>query len=200
MILCTSLRLLAAVDGRLLVGIFGPAAVFAQTDTGRILGSVLDESGGVVANAAVTITDTERGISRNVTTNQFGEFVSPNLLAGDYLIRVSSAGFKNVERRNILLEVAKDVRIDFVLQPGDTQTTITITVEVPLVDSSSAVLGGTLSNESINELPLNGRNFFIPASVAPGRCGISGSREMEPELQRIAPRVQRLCSGWDRRH
>src|SRR5713226_7329751 len=72
----------------------------AQTETGRILGSVLDQSQAVVVGAAVTITDTQRGLTRNITSNESGEYVVTNLLAGVYTVKVSAPGFKNVERRN----------------------------------------------------------------------------------------------------
>src|SRR5579864_8733072 len=115
------------------------SALLAQTDTGRILGTVFDQTGAIVPGATVTITDTDRGTTRNLTTNDAGEYQAPNLIAGTYIVRVAAMGFKNVERRNIGLEVAKDVRIDVTLQPGDTTTTVTITAEAPLVDSTSAV-------------------------------------------------------------
>jgi hypothetical protein len=142
--------------------------LFAQTETERILGSVSDQSHAVVVGAAVSITDTQRGQTRNLTTNDAGEYLVPNLLPGVYVVRASAQGFKNVERRNIELQVASDVRIDFVLQPGDTQQTVTITAEAPLVDSTSAVLGGTLTNQQINDMPLNGRNFMGLLQLRPG--------------------------------
>ncbi len=140
----------------------------AQTDTGRILGSVLDQTQAVVVGATVTITDTQRGLTRNLTSNDAGEYVATNLLAGVYTVKVSAPGFRIVERRNVALEVATDVRFDVVLQPGDTQQTVTITEEAPLVDSTSAVLGGTLTNQTINEMPLNGRNFMNLLQLRPG--------------------------------
>src|SRR5260370_38001213 len=147
----------------------------AQTDTGRILGTVFDQTGAVVPNAAVTITDADRGTTRNLTTNDAGEYQAPNLIAGTYIIRASAMGFKNVERRNIGLEVAKDVRIDVTLQPGATSTTVTITAEAPLVDSTSAVMGGTLSNQLILDLPVQGRNFQKLLELRPGTYLAPGS-------------------------
>ena len=131
----------------------------AQTNTGRILGSVFDKTQAVVANATVTITDSERGVTRTMSTNEAGEYTATNLQPGVYLVRASAPGFKNVERRNVELEVARDARLDFTLEPGDTQSTITVSEEAPLIDSTSAVLGGTLSNQTINDLPLNGRDY-----------------------------------------
>src|SRR5712692_53719 len=156
------------VLGTTLGALLFSVSLCAQTDTGRILGSVFDQSQGVVVGAALTILDTQRGITRNLTSNDSGEYLVPNLLPGIYTVRVSALGFRNVERRNVELEVAKDVRIDFVLQPGEMQQTVTVTEEAPLVDVTSAVLGGTLSNVQINEMPLNGRNFMNLLQLRPG--------------------------------
>ncbi|HEY6945067.1 MAG TPA: TonB-dependent receptor [Candidatus Acidoferrum sp.] len=144
----------------------GPA--YPQGSTGRILGVVTDQSGGFVANARVTITDVARGVSQNLTTDSDGAYVAINLLPGTYTVRAEYKGFKTFERKNILLEVGKDVRIDAVLQPGTATETITITEEVPMVDTTSTTLGGTISNEIINDLPLNGRNYQNLISLRPG--------------------------------
>ena len=80
----------------------------------------------MLVDAAVAITDTQRGITRATVTNSSGEFLVPHLLPGIYLVRVSAPGFRSVVRENIGLEVAQDIRIDFVLQPGDTQQTVTV--------------------------------------------------------------------------
>jgi Carboxypeptidase regulatory-like domain len=154
----------ACATGMFLTG----APLCAQTDTGRILGNVFDQTQSVVVGAAVTITDVQRDIARSLVTNGSGEYLAPNLQPGVYLVRVAAPGFRSVERRNIELEVAKDLRLDFELQPGDTQQTVTVTEEAPLVDSTSAVLGGTLTNQTINEMPLNGRNFMNLLQLRPG--------------------------------
>lgn len=148
--------------------LLGCFPAFPQGSTGRILGVVTDQSGGNVGNATVTITDVARGVSQTLTTDSDGAFVAINLRPSTYTVRVEYKGFKVFDRKNILLEVGKDVRIDPVLQPGATNETITITEEVPMVDTSSTTLGGTLSNEIINDLPLNGRNYQNLISLRPG--------------------------------
>ena len=80
--------------------------VFAQTVTGRILGTVTDSSGAAIRGAAVTITDTQRGTTRNLTTDDSGAYVAPNLLPGTYKVRGESKGFKTVERVNVTLGAA----------------------------------------------------------------------------------------------
>jgi Carboxypeptidase regulatory-like domain/TonB dependent receptor len=144
----------------------GPAN--PQGSAGRILGVVTDQSGGFVANAKVTITDVARGVSQNLTTDSDGAYAAINLMPGTYTVRAEYKGFKTFERKNVLLEVGKDVRVDAVLQPGAASETIVITEEVPMVDTTSTTLGGTISNEIINDLPLNGRNYQNLISLRPG--------------------------------
>src|ERR1700745_1506638 len=93
-------------------------SAYPQGNTGRILGVVTDQSGGNVAGATITITDVARGVSQTLTTDSDGAYVSLSLLPGTYTLRAEFKGFKIFERKNILLEVGKDLRIDAVLQTG----------------------------------------------------------------------------------
>jgi carboxypeptidase family protein len=140
----------------------------AQTDAGRILGDVHDQTGGIVVGAVVAIEDLQKNLSRTVITGESGEYNAPDLPPGTYRVRAAATGFKGVDRSAIQLEVAKDVRIDFVLEPGEVQETITVTGDAPLVETTNDVLGGTLSNRAINELPLNGRDFQNLLVLQPG--------------------------------
>ena len=142
--------------------------VLSQTDTGRILGTVTDQSGAAVIGASVVVTDQERGTSRTLTSDTAGAYVASNLPAGTYKVRVEATGFKSVERVGIAVEVAKDVTIDLRLQPGQISETVMVTEEVPLIDTTSAVLGGTLDTKQIVELPLNGRNYENLLQLRPG--------------------------------
>ncbi len=140
----------------------------AQTDLGRILGNVHDQLGGVVKGATVVITDTQRSSSRTVSTGESGDYNAADLPPGTYLVRAAAAGFNSVERPRIELEVAKDVRIDFVLPAGDVRQTLTVNEGAPLVETTNDVLGGTLSNRAVNDLPLNGRDFQNLLVLRPG--------------------------------
>ena len=142
--------------------------LLAQSTTGRILGTITDQSGATVTGATVTITDTQRGTSRTLTSDQAGAFVAADLQPGTYTVRVTGKGFKTVERTNVVIEVATDVRSDFALQPGLVNEMVVVTEEVPLVNSTSSTLGGTLSNAEINDLPLNGRNYQNLLQLRPG--------------------------------
>jgi len=142
--------------------------VGAQTNTGRILGVVTDSSGATVAGATVTITEVQRGTTRSLTTTQAGEYVAPDLMPGMYKVRVESKGFKSSERTDIQVAVASDAQIDFGLQAGQASETVTVTLQVPLINTTSSSLGGTLSNKEINDLPLNGRNYENLLQLRPG--------------------------------
>src|SRR3981081_2544218 len=157
---------------RFLVAIIAVAVMslpsMAQSTAGRTLGTVTDQSGAAVAGATVVVTDTERGNSRVLTTDEAGSYVAADLQPGTYKIRVESKGFKAVERPNVVIEVATDVRADFTLQPGNVSEVVTVNEDVPLVNTTSATLGGTLSNQEINDLPLNGRNYENLLQLRPG--------------------------------
>src|SRR6202522_3619866 len=141
---------------------------FSQSSTGRILGDVRDPSDALIVGAAVEISDVQRGVTRSLETDRAGEYVAPNLEPGFYKITVTKTGFKRFERTNVQLEVATDIRIDVVLQPGDATQTVVVNEEVPLLNTTSSSLGGTLSNEEISELPLNGRNYENLLQLRPG--------------------------------
>src|SRR6202521_1946185 len=159
-----AMHLLGGVTGILLLCL----PLFSQGSSGRILGTVFDQSGSVISGATVTVTDTERGVSKNLVSNDAGEHNAPTLIPSTYKVRAEAKGFKTVERQNIVLEVGREIRVDLTLQPGDQVQTITITESIPLVETTNAVLGGTLNNADIADLPLNGRDYQNLLGLRPG--------------------------------
>jgi carboxypeptidase family protein/TonB-dependent receptor-like protein len=160
----TAVRLVAVCIGVFLFSL----PLFSQGSAGRIQGTVSDQSGGAMSGATVTITDTQRGTSRNLITDEAGGYNAPSLTPGTYKVRAEAKGFKVVDRQNIILEVNGDLRVDLKLQPGDITQTITVTEEIPLVETTNAELGGTIQNTIIENLPLNGRNFENLLVLRPG--------------------------------
>src|SRR6202035_2319813 len=108
---CVKLRkffgLLALISAVLLLSL--PA--FPQGDTGRILCAVTDKSGVYIAGAPVAVTDVARGVTQNLITDSDGAYVALNLVAGTYSVRVEVKGFKTFDRKNIQIEVGKDLRV-----------------------------------------------------------------------------------------
>jgi hypothetical protein len=157
-------KTLAVVLGVLLLCV--PA--FSQGNAGRILGTVTDQTGGVVAGATVSVVDVARGVTRTLTTDDAGEYNAPNLTPGQYTVRAEAKGFKKLERQNVVIEVGKEVRVDLTVQPGEQEQTVTVTEAVPLVETTNATLGGTLDNADISDMPLNGRDYQNLLALRPG--------------------------------
>jgi hypothetical protein len=142
--------------------------LFSQTSAGRILGNITDASGAAVAGATVTISDVQRGVTRALTSDQAGFYAAPDLSPGTYKVRFEAKGFKTVERTNVQIEVATDARIDVGLTPGQVSEVVEVSGEIPLIDATTSTLGGTLTTETINDLPLNGRNYENLLQLRPG--------------------------------
>jgi hypothetical protein len=155
---------LGAILGVLLFSL----SLVAQGEFGRILGTVTDPSGAVIAGATVSIIDTQRGLARTLTTDQAGEYNAPTLIPSTYTVRVEAKGFQTLNRENVVVEINKEVRVDLTPRPGEQSQSVTITEALPLVDAASATLGGTLNNAEINDLPLNGRNYQALLGLRPG--------------------------------
>src|SRR3984893_17722389 len=127
---------LSAIVGLLLFSV----PLLSQGNNGRILGTVTDQTGGVISGATVTIIDKDRGVARTLITDDAGEYNAPNLIPGTYTVRVEANGFKRLERQNVELGVGKEVRVDMTVQPGTQAQTVTVTESIPLVETTSATL------------------------------------------------------------
>ena len=142
--------------------------LFSQGSAGRIDGTIADQTGGAIPAAKVTITDVQRGVTRNLTTDAAGAYAAPNLTPGTYTVHVEFMGFRSVDRKDLVIEVGQELRVDVALQPGEQSQTVTVTGEAPIVNTTNAELGGTIQNSVINDLPLNGRNFENLLDLRPG--------------------------------
>jgi hypothetical protein len=142
--------------------------LFSQTSQGTIQGGVFDQSGGAIAGGTVSVIDVARGVTRTLTTDGAGQYIANALTPGTYTVRAEAKGFRTEEHSGVLVEVGQSVRVDLVVQPGEQTQTVTVTSEIPAIDTSDATLGGTVSNQSINTLPLNGRNFARLLQLRPG--------------------------------
>lgn len=130
------------VLGAILALLLCSLSLFSQGNFGRILGTVTDQTGGVITGATVTIIDRDRGVARTLATDDAGEYNAPTLIPGTYIVRVEAAGFKRMERQNVVLEVGKEIRVDLTVQPGEQTQSVTVTEAVPLVETTNATLGG----------------------------------------------------------
>ncbi len=130
----------------------------AQSDTARIIGTITDPTGAVISNATVTVTDTATGRVVTAKTGAAGEYNINALPIGKYHVEVKQEGFKTADA-DITLEVSQVQEISLQLQTGSASTTVDVTGEVPLVDTSTSSTGEVIQGRQVVELPLNGRNF-----------------------------------------
>jgi len=140
----------------------------AQLNTGRISGSVTDQTGGVIAGASVSVTDVARGETRPLTTDSAGAYAAPNLTPGSYTVHVTAPGFETVDRQNVIITAGGDVRVDVSLQPGAQTQTVTVTEALPIINTTNAQTGGTLDQSQLANLPINGRNYRWQSTFVPG--------------------------------
>lgn len=141
----------------LLLGI-ASASLSAQDYRANIAGRVTDPAGAVVPGAVVRATGVATNVETRATTNAEGLYVIPFLPPGEYKVAAEAAGFKSAVRPNIVLQVNDRMTLDFSLQVGDVKDSVTVTGEGPLLTPESSSLGQVISNKTIVELPLNGRN------------------------------------------
>lgn len=159
-----------------LIAIAIPFHAAAQSVSGTILGTVTDASGSVVPNAKVTIVNEGTGLTRTVQTDANGEYTLPSLPTGRYTVMTEMTGFKAMALSNIELGVDQRVRMDLKLEVGAMTESVSVEAAAPLLQTSSSELGTTVTEQQIEALPLNGRNFVNLTRTVPGVLrGIPGS-------------------------
>jgi hypothetical protein len=139
-----------------------------QTVNGTLLGSVLDQQGAAVPNVSVSSRNVDTGVSRSATTDDTGAYRIASVPAGRYEVTVGAAGFKTEVRSGITVTVGADIRVDFALSVGAVEQQIQVSGEAPQVDTTSSTLSGVVEENSVRELPLNGRDWLQLATLQAG--------------------------------
>ncbi|MBO0863324.1 MAG: carboxypeptidase regulatory-like domain-containing protein, partial [Chloracidobacterium sp.] len=148
--------------------LLAPATTSAQETRGTITGKVKDTSDAIMPGAQVKITDTARGKTVTVTTNDAGLYTAPYLLAGTYQIVVEVNGFKKYVRSGIVLRIGDTLDIPIQLEVGQTSETVTVTAEVPDLDTTSGSMGQTVDSRRVAELPLVHGDPYTMIGLTPG--------------------------------
>jgi Carboxypeptidase regulatory-like domain len=143
------------------------SVLHAQSDTGRVTGTVADSLGAVIPGANVVLTNTDTGATESRTTGGDGGFTFPALLRGHYRIETSAGGFA-AQKQEFELQVQQVDSIEFKLQAGGTSTTIDVTDAAPIVDVSTSSTGEVIEGRQVVDLPLGQRNFLQLATLTPG--------------------------------
>jgi outer membrane receptor protein involved in Fe transport len=152
----------------LAVSVFIASAVYSQQPTASLTGVVTDQVGAVIPGATVTVTNKATNLTRSIGTNEEGLYVISALPVGNYDVKVERAGFEtNISTKPISLQVGQTVRLDPVLMVGKVITE-DLVGEIPLVDTQTSKVDAVINNTTIENLPLNGRNFLELALLTPG--------------------------------
>ena len=154
--------------------LFGSILLFAamslaQTTSTSILGTVTDPSGAAVANAKVKAKQMLTGIVREDITSQSGDYSFPLIDVGTYEVSVEFAGFKNLTRTGVIVQINEKVRVDLALQVGQISERVEVTADAVSLRTDDVTLGNTVEQRRLVELPLGGfRNAAHVAVLQPG--------------------------------
>ena len=149
-----------------------PAA--AQTTTGAVRGTITDSSGSIVPGAKVSATNTATGIQTTAIAHQAGEYSLRFLPIGAYKLAVEAPGFQTANYEPFSLEIDQTAKVDISLKIGAANTTVTVNEQYqPILETENATNGETFTENTINSVPLNGRDFsqmtvFTPGAVSTG--------------------------------
>lgn len=143
------------------------STVFAQGSNAALTGRVVDETGAALPGVSVTATNRATGLSRTVVTEGDGTYRFASLPAGTYTVHAELSGFGAVDVKDVVLNVARERELEVKLTQAAVKESITVTADAPLVATAPAI-GTTVSQEELENLPLNGRQFANLGSLAPG--------------------------------
>jgi hypothetical protein len=148
---------------------FASPALFGQfAQRGGIEGNVLDREGAAIPNAQVSLLDPSHNQTVKTVANKEGHFLFTGLVAGQYVLAVDLAGFESTKSNLITVSIGDTARFDFMLNPGSVTENVTVTSSAPLLDTGHASVAVDISQQQMDDLPMNGQNFTSLAALSPG--------------------------------
>src|SRR5262249_1244511 len=161
-------RLIQLTTSMTLTCLFSVVA-WAQTDTGRVVGTVKDATGAGIPGAMISVVSDKTAQGRTTTTNEAGGYVGTALTAATSTGKASNPGLTAPEYRDITLQVGQEKTVNITMQPSTVTTEVTVSdTGLALVDTSSAAIGGNVSEREVAQLPINGRQISQLYLLAPG--------------------------------
>src|SRR5260221_2795783 len=148
------------------------AMLVGQTFRGTILGSVTDPSGAVVAGATVKVRNVATGLERTTATSGDGSYAVPELPIGTCSVSVTQTGFQTFVVTGVGVDVDSERRVDAALKTGEVSTRVEVSAEeLPLVETTSNDLGGVITAQTVENMPVNGRDYTKLIFLNPGVAG-----------------------------
>jgi hypothetical protein len=142
--------------------------VFAQVDQGAIVGTVQDNTGAVVPNAKVSLTNLATGLTLSTSTQSDGSYAFNPLKIGTYNVLVEKQGFSKASQTDIVVNVGSQVKANFNLKPGAISETVEVTGAIPLLQTQTSSVGQSVPAQEVTDLPLNGRNYTYLSQIVAG--------------------------------
>ena len=161
----------------LVILLAGTGRMFGQAGaTGTILGTVTDSTGAIIPNVKVTVTNTATNVAFRTTTSSAGDYYAPSLNPGTYSVSAEAKGFQKSVTSGFVLAVDQKVRVDLALKPGAVTDTVEVTAQAIELDTDTAALSQLVSQQQVEELPLDGRNFVQLLFLGAGAVTIGGEQ------------------------
>ena len=144
------------------------SAVAQQADNAIVVGTVFDSSRAAVAGAIVKLTHSSTNAVSETLTDERGQYRTPSLRIGEYVLSVEAGGFKHFTQRGVELEIGDVRKVDVVLEIGQASESVNVNAEAPLLQTSDSTVGDVINNKQIEDLPLNGRDYLQLANLSSG--------------------------------
>jgi hypothetical protein len=166
----------------------------AQASTALLGGTVRDSTGAVVAEAQVDLTNTATGVVSSTKTNDSGSYTFNNVIPGDYNLTVSKQGFASEARNNMQILVEQAITQNFTLHPGSVKEEVTVQANEVELNTANASVGTVIEQNTVRDLPLNGRDFTELLTLSPGASPINtgqsnGGGQSNPVGSNIEPSI-----------
>src|SRR5580704_5745330 len=162
------LRTSLAITALTMFLILSVQPLHAQVDAGTILGTVSDASGAPINGAKVTLTNEGTSAALSTMTGPDGSYKFTPVRIGSYKLTASFQGFQTTTQTSVAVNVGADVVINFTLKPGEVTQIVEVSASTPVLETQSGSVGQVVDSRSVNDLPLNGRNFTFLAQLAAG--------------------------------
>ena len=139
-------------------------------------GRVQDASGAAIPDTAITVTSAETATTRAVTSDEQGDYRVLSLPVGAYEIKAEKAGFKTRVQSGLQLTVGQTAVVNLVMEVGQVQQQVTVTADVPVVNTSTVSTAGLVEEQQIKDLPLNGRSFDLLITLNAGAANYTSNK------------------------
>ncbi len=191
----TALRMLVLIT----LGLISAPAIYAQTTTGSVQGTVKDTSGAVIPGVQVTARNVDTGISTSATSDDVGLYLIPFLPVGRYSILARGKSFADYNTNSFQLDINQVATVNIVMKVQTATEKVQVQADVqPILDQENSTLDLTVSGKSMANLPMDGRSFMEATTAIPGSIHSGGTATEQPVINGNRPETNAiLLDGID---